>query len=157
MEGQKKWFSRLLYAAMGGSLLSAAGALLCGIPEIFPELENPMRLVIPILFWAGLMIQQGCIWGANTIRRRYFSQDVGGRIPGIFRFFATPVGKAADLALAVALVLAIASAMVSMPGVVQYGFLFLTVFFLYMHAICNGKNFIYKYTFQQRGYENVKL
>lgn len=157
MEGRKKWFPRLLYGAMGGSLLSATAALLCGIPEILPETEMLMRLIIPILFWTGLMIQQGCIWGANCIRRHCFSQDVGGRVPGLFHFFATPAGKTADLALAAAVVLTIVSNMFSMPEIVQYVFLFLTVFFLYMHAICNGKNFIYKYTFQQRGYENVKL
>ena len=142
MEGQKKWFPRLLYGAMGGSLLSAMAALLCGIPEIFPETEMLMRLIIPILFWTGLMIQQGCIWGANCI---------------LFHFFATPAGKTADLGLVAAVVLTIVSNMFSMPEIVQYVFLFLTVFSLYMHAICNGKNFIYKYTFQQRGYENVKL
>ena len=148
MNKEVKQFCLMVNASMVFSVLSSAAISLCLWGVRSEELNKIFIFVIPVIFWTGLVLEQVCIWRANSLRKQIEllpeCRTQNGR-PGIISFWQTKAGKGADVLFAVSVVLYIAFEIAKF-GTRSYQFIVLTLIVLSfrMHCILNGKNFKYR-------------
>lgn len=136
-----------LRASVLCSVLSSAAVLISIAGDDRPN-NFAVKILSPLLFWGGLIAEQILIWKSNKSRKAIESSQKGRKmqgLPGIFSFFKTKAGFAADVififSVLIYLVLAVCNTGVKYA---QYIFIFLTVLTFRLHCILNGKNFRYK-------------
>ena len=140
MGHMKKRHSRLLRYSMVSSVISSSALLLCfwGIQrekEIF-------AIIIPIVFWVGLILEQCFMWEANRIFNKFKKVRC---LPGIISICKTQLGFISEIVFLVTLI----GFIVLFVGrwgeqFFQYILLFFIVLSFRIHCIANGKNYRYK-------------
>lgn len=148
MSGLAKKFSMKINLAVVVSILSSVSILACVFLGKQEEWDRFIRILFPLVFWVGLILEQILIWSANSVRKKldvqpkpYYSY---GRI-GFLSVFQTDEGVIVDLIGALAVeVFILLLIFQEGKGFTQYFLIFLIVLSVRLHCIFNGKNFKYK-------------
>ncbi|HBM98598.1 MAG TPA: hypothetical protein DD413_04160 [Ruminococcus sp.] len=141
-------YSKSITFSIFFSVLSSLSILSIAFFNKNDILDNALRIILPIVFWLGLIGEQLFIWRANSIRRL---MERSGRFEkiklgiGVMSFFRTKAGLIADVVLIFSFVtLPILIIFGIGENVVQYIFIFLLVLSFRLHCLLNGKNFRYE-------------
>lgn len=152
MQNQVKKHSQLLNLSMICSCVSSAAILLC----IFAERSKSAiyLILIPTLFWVGLIVEQCLFWITNSVLRKIIKTNNVRRIysrAGIISPFQTQLGTVADYTFIMSLILFVIFFMAEWgKDSFQFVLLFLIVSSFRIHCIANGKNYFYKIYFLRR-------
>lgn len=153
-----KDFSNKLILAIVASSVSSLSILTCIFIGENETLNTVLKMVFPLIFWVGLILEQLWIFQANKIRIELEKEDKRKKPrlkPGIISIFQTEEGAKVDIAFAVSFLILIILMIFDIgTNVLQYIFIFLSVLTFRMHCILNGKNFRYKKFFSKRKVEN---
>ena len=110
--------------------------------------DQTIKIIFPLVFWIGLLIEQYFIWNANSFRKKLESEGKLRRIrgkPGAVSILQTEEGAVTDLILVISLIVFVILLLFGIgKGFPQYLFIFFVVLSFRMHCILNGKNFRYK-------------
>ena len=151
-------FSKKIVLAIIASCVSSLSILTCIFIGENETLNTILKIIFPLIFWIGLILEQVWISQINKMRKELEKEDKRKQPrlkPGIISIFQTEEGAKADIAFAVSfLILIILMIFEIGTNVLQYIFIFLSVLTFRMHCILNGKNFRYKKFFSKRKVEN---
>ena len=143
-----KAFSNKLILAIIASSVSSLSILICIFIGENETVNTVLKIIFPLIFWIGLILEQVFISQANKMRFELEKEDKRKQPRmniGVISFFQTKEGAKADIAFAVSLLILIISMIFNIgTNVLQYIFIFLSVLTFRMHCILNGKNFRYK-------------
>ncbi len=152
MKQQIKNHALLIVISLIFSFVSSAALLLC-IPAIKSD-SSFYLIVIPMMFWGGLVAEQCVFWRANWILKSILSEGHTRQIhirPGIICPLQTILGTIADLTFAISLIVYIVLVVINVgTNTIQFLLLFLIVLSFRVHCIANGKNYWYKKYFLHR-------
>ena len=153
-----KDFSNKLILAIVASSVSSLSILICIFIGENETVNTVLKIIFPLIFWIGLILEQVLISQASKIRIELEKEEkrMQPRLkPGIISIFQTEEGTKADIAFAVSFFILIILMIFDIgTNVLQYIFIFLSVLTFRMHCILNGKNFRYKKFFSKRKVEN---
>lgn len=147
-------FVRLVKYSLVSSVLSSSAVLLC-IWGVQNE-QTIAEIIIPIIFWAGLIFEQYFLWDANRLLKKIEKNNKIKKIrnlPGIISIAKTRLGLIADCVLISALIGFVILFIGNLgEHFTQYILLFFIVLSFRIHCIANGKNYRYKnYLLHERG------
>lgn len=153
-----KAFSNKLILAIIASSFSSLSILTCIFIGENETVNTVLKIIFPLIFWIGLILEQVLISQASKIRIELEKEEKRRQPrlkPGIISIFQTEEGTKADIAFAVSFFILIILMIFDIgTNVLQYIFIFLSVLTFRMHCILNGKNFRYKKFFSKRKVEN---
>lgn len=121
-----------------------SASLMMAYPASEKAFENNDKTPLAIdgaVFWGSFILAYICFITVSLVRRK----DVGKSqksLPGILKFFSNPIAKIADFGIIIFIVALIVCAFLT-DSFITFIFLFLTVFFVQMHGVFNGKNYVY--------------
>lgn len=146
--------SRLVRYSLISSGVSSLAVLLC----IFGAKgeQKILAIILPIIFWVGLILEQYFIWDANRLLRKIEKTNKVEKIhclPGIVSIAKSQLGMIADCVFIGALIGFIVLHIGKWGEQhIQYILLFFIVLSFRVHCIANGKNYQYKnYLLHERG------
>lgn len=153
----KDFLNKLILAIVASSV-SSLSILVCIFVGENEVLNTVLKIVFPLIFWIGLILEQVFISQANKMRLELEKKDKRKQPrlkPGVISIFQTEEGAKADITFAVSFLILIILMIFDIgTNVLQYIFIFLSVLTFRMHCILNGKNFRYKKFFSKRKVEN---
>lgn len=153
----KDFLNKLILAIVASSV-SSLSILVCIFVGENEVLNTVLKIVFPLIFWIGLILEQVFISQANKMRLELEKEDKRKQPrlkPGVISIFQTEEGAKADITFAVSFLILIILMIFDIgTNVLQYIFIFLSVLTFRMHCILNGKNFRYKKFFSKRKVEN---
>lgn len=153
----KDFLNKLILAIVASSV-SSLSILVCIFIGENEVLNTVLKIVFPLIFWIGLILEQVFISQANKMRLELEKEDKRKQPrlkPGVISIFQTEEGAKADITFAVSFLILIILMIFDIgTNVLQYIFIFLSVLTFRMHCILNGKNFRYKKFFSKRKVEN---
>ena len=130
------------------SIISSVSIMACAFLGKSDNIDQVIKIIFPLVFWIGLLIEQYFIWNANSFRKKLESEGKLRRIrgkPGAVSILQTEEGAIADLILVISLIVFVILLLFGIgKGFPQYLFIFFVVLSFRMHCILNGKNFRYK-------------
>ena len=124
--------------------------------------NRALDMLIPIVFWLGLIGEQFFIWRANYYRKvlekknERYPKRIRGR-PGAFSVFRTTEGIVCDLLFLLSLTVFIVIALKNKgEGVLQYILIGFMVLSFRLHCTFNGINYRYKKLLTEVGKRDVQ-
>lgn len=140
-------FARLLKSSMICSLISSLSILSCIFIEGSDNANLAIKIVFPLIFWAGLFGEQFLFWKSNSIRKEILKashqKGLHAKI-GLISIAQNHYGAAADIVFAVSFIALLVSMIFEIgEQAAQYVIIFLLVLSFRLHCILNGKNFKY--------------
>lgn len=143
-----KKFSLFVNLSVIASIISSVSIMACAFLGKSDNIDQVIKIIFPLVFWIGLLIEQYFIWNANSFRKKLESEGKLRRIrgkPGAVSILQTEEGAIADLILVISLIVFVILLLFGIgKGFPQYLFIFFVVLSFRMHCILNGKNFRYK-------------
>ena len=143
-----KKFSLFVNLSVIASIISSVSIMACAFLGKSDNIDQVIKIIFPLVFWIGLLIEQYFIWNANSFRKKLESEGKLRRIrgkPGAVSILQTEEGAIADLILVISLIVFVILLLFGIgKGFPQYLFIFSVVLSFRMHCILNGKNFRYK-------------
>lgn len=143
-----KKFSLFVNLSIIASIISSVSIMACAFLGKSDNIDQVIKIIFPLVFWIGLLIEQYFIWNANSFRKKLESEGKLRRIrgkPGAVSILQTEEGAIADLILVISLIVFVILLLFKIgKGFPQYLFIFFIVLSFRMHCILNGKNFRYK-------------
>ena len=142
---KKKVTGRLFSLSIAGCFISAVSIWLILVSESATEAAGTVSYVSGILFWAGLAA--GIFFWVMAFRKcrqteEYKKIQTSSR-PGFISFFTDKAAMAADVLLAISLVITVLSVFIRMNYILSLGSLFVLLFTFHLHYLLNGR--VYKY------------
>lgn len=148
MRSRIRDFNLFVTLSIAFSVISSASIIACIFIGTDEVTNKVLKLVFPMVFWIGLVVEQFFIWKANSLRKQIEATVKKRRIrmnPGIVSILQTQAGAIIDIVFVISLVVFI---ILMVAGIgekaIQYIFIFLLVLSFRLHCILNGKNFRYK-------------
>lgn len=143
-----KKFSLFINLSIIASIISSVSIMACVFLGKSDNADQTIKIIFPLVFWIGLLIEQYFIWNANSFRKKLESEGKLRRIrgkPGAVSILQTEEGAVTDLILVISLIVFVILLLFGIgKGFPQYLFIFFVVLSFRMHCILNGKNFRYK-------------
>lgn len=143
-----KKFSLFVNLSIIASIISSVSIMACAFLGKSDNIDQVIKIIFPLVFWIGLLIEQYFIWNANSFRKKLESEGKLRRIrgkPGAVSILQTEEGAIADLILVISLIVFVILLLFKIgKGFPQYLFIFFIVLSFRLHCIFNGKNFRYK-------------
>lgn len=131
----------LTIAALVSGFISSIAVLLVGLTTINKEFSDRATIIVPIIFWVGLILEQIFIWTANSIRKKE-SRNIKC-LPGIISFFKNSEGTVSTLVCAISFTVYVILMCLHKWDIIQFVLLFLVIATFRMHCILNGCNYEY--------------
>ncbi len=126
------------------------------------EDDRVFAIIIPIVFWLGLIGEQAFIWRANYYRKVLEKQNgrypkrIRGR-PGVFSVCRSMEGMVVDLLFLLSLIVFIVIALLNKgEGAFQYILICCMVLSFRLHCTFNGINYRYKKLLTEVGKRDVQ-
>ena len=142
--GGKKVAKRLFILSAAAYFISAASVWLLPVTDSV-ENTGAGSYISGILFWAGLLL--GILfWALAYIKCRQsetYRKIRDKSHPGFVSFFSNKLAIAADVLLALSLIITVASVFIRMNYILSLCSLFVLLFTFHLHYLLNGR--VYKY------------
>lgn len=123
------------------------------------ESNKALGILIPVVFWLGLLGEQLFIWRANYYRKVLekkngrHSKRIRGR-PGVFSALRSMEGLVADLLFLISLTVFVVVALLNKgDGILQYILICCVILSFRLHCTFNGINYRYKKLLLHRSVE----
>lgn len=130
------------------SVLSSAAIPLCIVAGERHTASLALQIIIPVVFWIGLILEQVCIWKANSMRKNIEKNTKLKKFKrrcGIISFWSTFPGKVTDVMMPLfALILIVMLITNFSKDYMQFIVISLLVLSFRLHCTFNGKNYRYK-------------
>lgn len=127
-------------------LISSAALLLTAVGDYRGEWWNVVAAIaVGVLFWLFLILGYVSFWKLSKARKQQEKKNrsVSRGKPGIIVFFSNRYATAADIAMAVSLIVVIISQFVPVGEIISLAAAAVFVFSAQMHCILNGINYKY--------------
>lgn len=156
----EQFFSKhknLIIASIACSFVSSLSIISCAFLGRSDKADAVIKIVFPVVFWLGLILEQALFWYANSVRKEILKSGkykiLKGRV-GVLSFRRTRCGFVADMSFVLLAVIFLILALTKLATTIQYIIISFLVLAFRMHCICNGKNFRYIRYFSKRKVKN---
>lgn len=161
MRSSASVFRRCIMFSILCSVLSSVPVAL--IPFVRGNGDNKVfNIIIPVIFWLGLIGEQFFIWRANRYRKilekknSRYPKRIRGR-PGVFSVFRSTEGMVADALFLICLIVFVVFALLHKgESVLQYILIFCMILSFRLHCIFDGINYRYKKLLTEVGKRDVQ-
>ena len=148
MIGLAKKLSLKINLSIVSSTVSSFSIIASAFVENNGNEDKVIRILVPLVFWFGLIAEQILIWSANSVRKKLEAENkvrITHDRAGVISIPKTLEGKTTDIIMILSVMAFVVLFCFEIgEGFIQHLFVALIVLSFRLHCIFNGKNYIYK-------------